>query len=80
MPGGRGKAFEGKKLSQSFVVYHQMKKNLMQSNGFARGSRYYPPGVAGGNRVEAPPLSEENLEEQLNSLLLDTTVDAVPAG
>ena len=51
----------------------------MQQDGFARGSRYCPPGVAGQTRIhEVPPLSEENLEEQLNSLLLDTTANDEP--
>ena len=65
------KPLESKKLSQSFVVYHQMKKNLMQTTGANRGSRYYPPGLSGPKA----PVSQENVEEQLNTLLLDTTKD-----
>lgn len=59
-------------MSQSFVVYHQMKNNLMQTNGICRGSRYQPPLIVGRPISDIQsPLSEENFEEQFNSLLLD---------
>ena len=67
-PAKLSKQFESKKLSQSFVVYHQMKKNLMQSAGVARGSRYQHPLLG-----QQPPLSEENIEEALNSRLLEAS-------
>lgn len=57
-------AFESKKLSKSIVVYHQMKNNLMQSQGVSRGSRY-------NHGMANAMLSEENFEEHFNSLLLD---------
>ncbi len=59
-------------MSQSFVVYHQMKNNLMQTNGICRGSRYQPPLMVVRPIPDAQsPLSEENFEEHFNSLLLD---------
>ena len=52
-----------KKLSKSIVVYHQMKKNLVQSQGLQKGSRYQ-------HGMVSAMLSEENFEEHFNSLLL----------
>ena len=64
--------FENKKLSQSYVVYHQMKKNLMQSNGvLGRGSRYQP-GALGAQS----PVSDENFDDQF--LQLDNNVNKNP--
>lgn len=61
--------FENKKLSQSYVVYHQMKKNLMQTNGvLGRGSRYQP-GILGATS----PVSEEHFDDQF--LQLDSNVN-----
>ena len=59
-------------MSKSIVVYHQMKNNLLQSHG-VQGTRY-------NLNNDNTKLSNENFEENFNSLLLSNNPDNTGIG